>query len=45
LHNNGAVRDYLKTGMRAASPVEQEVQHGQGEEEAGAVTADLAGAG
>jgi hypothetical protein len=40
-----AVRTYLKTGTGAASSAEQEVQDGEAEEEAGAVAADLAGAG
>jgi hypothetical protein len=39
------LRTYLKTGTGAALPAEQEVQHGEAQEEAGAVAADLAGAG
>ena len=37
--------DYLKTGMRAACPAEQEVQDGEGKEAARAAAADLASAG
>jgi hypothetical protein len=40
-----AISDYLKTGMRAACPAEQEVQDGAGEEGAEAAAADLASAG
>jgi hypothetical protein len=39
------LRDYLKTGIRGASPAEQEVPDGEVEEGARAVAADLAGVG
>ena len=37
-----ALRDYLKTGMRAASPGEQEVQDGEAEAGPEAAATDLA---
>jgi len=39
------LRGYLKTGMRTASPAEQEVRNGERAGGAGSVADDLAGAG
>jgi len=40
-----SLRGYLKTGMRTASPAEQEVRNGERAGGAGSVADDLAGAG
>ena len=44
-HNFVQIRDYLKTGMRSASPAEQEVRNGEGVGGARASADNLAGAG